>query len=99
MGEPMGTELRIAVQGPNPPLALEFHPRGRAVYVRLSGEQPSRSVEVDTGAVADYDADGTLVGIELIGLETETFIDVLARVKQRFAASSPQLRALQAVTV
>ncbi len=99
MGEPMGTELRIAVQGPTPPLAVEFHPRGRAVYVRLSSEATSRSVEVDAGVVADYDIDGALVGIELIGFETDTFVEVLDRVKRRFAASSPQLSALQAVAV
>ena len=98
MGRPMSTRARITVHGENPPLALEFHPRGNAVYVRLSSEMVVRTVEVEEGALADYDERGALVGFELVGLEDPQLGHVLDRLRKQFAADAPQLQSVEAIT-
>ena len=98
MGRVMGTPIRIVVDSSAPPLAMEFAPHGSAVYLRLSDEVAVRTTEIEDGAVADYDADGALVGFEILGLEDPTFPAVLERVKARFSAEAPALRSVEAVS-
>ena len=92
----MSTGVRIAVHGRHPPLALEFHPRSSAVYVRLSDEAASRTVEIEAGALADYDAAGDLVGLELLDLDDPKVIGTLHRLQARFADEAPQLCSVEA---
>ncbi len=92
----MGTPVHIVVHSSAPPLAMEFAPQGSAVYLRLSGEKAVRTIEIEDGAQADYDADGSLVGLEILGLEDPAFVDVLDRLKTRFLAEAPALGSIQA---
>lgn len=97
MGSLMGTPARIVVHSSAPPLAMEFAPGGSAVYLRLSEGPAVRTVQVEDGAMADYDADGALVGFEFLGLGDPAFPYVLERVKTRFAAEAPVLGSVEAI--
>jgi len=99
MGRIMGTPVRIAVHSSGPPLALEFAPHGSAVYLRLTDRHAVRTVEIEDGALADYDADDALVGFEFLGLEDPAFAGVLERVKARFSAEAPALGSVEAISV
>jgi len=77
---------------------MEFAPGGSAVYLRLSEEPAVRSVEVEEGALADYDAEGALVGFEFLGLEDAAFSRLLERVKTRFAAEAPALGSIEVIS-
>ena len=94
----MSSDMRIAVRGENPPLAMEFDPRGRAAYLRLSNEAASRTVEIEEGVLADYDGSGSLIGFELLGLDRPGIVEVLARLKRRFAAEAPELASVEVTT-
>lgn len=93
----MSARVGISVRGDNPPLAVEFEPRGDAVYLRLSDEAVTRTAEIEDEVLVDYDAEGRLVGIEILGLEDPGVVDVLARLKRRFAADVPRLLAVEAI--
>lgn len=67
------------------------------MYLRLSDEHAVRTVEIEEGSLVDYDKSGTLVGLELVGLHDPEFIDVLARLKNRYAEEAPVLRSVEAV--
>lgn len=95
----MSERVRISVHGERPPLALEFHPGGNAVYLRISAETVGRTVEVEEGVLADYDERGVLVGFELIGLESPHIVDALGRLKRRYASKAPELHSVEAVAV
>ncbi len=99
MSRSMSARVRIAVQGPTPPLALEFHPRGGAVYLRLTDEAVTRTVEIEDGALADYDVAGSLVGLELLHLDDPQVVGTLHRLQARFAREAPQLRSVEATSV
>ncbi len=98
MGSTMGAPIRLAIDSSVPPLAIEFAPHGAAVYLRLSDEHAVRTVEVEQGALADYDADGALVGFEFLHLEHPSFPHVLERVKARFLSQAPELGSVEAVS-
>lgn len=98
MGRIMGAPIRLAIDSSLPPLAMEFAPHGAAVYLRLSDEHAVRTVEIEQGALADYDADGVLVGFEFLGLEDPAFPRVLERIKARFSAEAPALGSVEAVS-
>ena len=93
----MGASIRFLVDSSAPPLAVEFAPHGSAVYLRLSDEQAVRTVEIEDGALADYDADGALVGFEIVGLDGPAIVHVLHRLKERFAAEAPALGSIEAI--
>ena len=92
----MSSWIRLSIDGPRPPLALEFAPGGGAVYVRLSDRSVQRTVEVETGALADYDATGEVVGFELLDLDRPGSGEALRRLKERFAEAAPELLAVHA---
>ena len=94
----MGTPIRLTVDSSAAPLAMEFGPHGSAVYLRLSDEPTVRTTEIEDGALADYDANGALVGLEILGLEDPAFVRVWERVKKRFVAEAPALASIEAVT-
>ena len=96
MSRSMSAQVRIAVQGSQPPLALEFHSRGDAVYLRLSDRAVARTVEVEDGALADFDDAGSLVGLELLHLDDTRVIATLGRMQARFADEAPQLACVEA---
>ncbi|AZO00073.1 DUF2283 domain-containing protein [Mesorhizobium sp. M9A.F.Ca.ET.002.03.1.2] len=47
-------------------LKLEYDPEANAAYIRLSSEAIRESEEVSAGIVLDYDAEGRIVGMEVL---------------------------------
>ena len=99
MSRSMSARVRIAVHGGQPPLALEFHRRGSAVYLRLTDQAVTRTVEIKDGALADYDTDDALVGLELLHFDDPQVIETLHRMQARFADEAPQLRSVEATSI
>ena len=95
----MSARIRIAVRGGPPPLALEFHRRGAAVYLRLTDQAVARTVEIEDGALADYDREDALVGLELLHPDDPQVIGTLHRLQARFADEAPQLRSVEATPI
>lgn len=98
MVEHMSARVGIQVRGDNPPLALEFGPRGEVLYLRISDRSVARTAELKDEVLVDYDAEDHLVGIEILGLDDPGVVHVLARLKRRFANEAPQLRSVEAVS-
>jgi len=48
-------------------LKLEYDPEANAAYIRFSSEPIEESEEVSSGIVLDYDAQGRIVGMEVLG--------------------------------
>lgn len=47
-------------------LKLEYDPQANAAYIRFSSEAIQESEEVSAGIVLDYDAEGRIVGMEVL---------------------------------
>ncbi|BCH14779.1 DUF2283 domain-containing protein [Mesorhizobium sp. L-2-11] len=47
-------------------LKLEYDPEANAAYIRFSSEAIQESGEVSAGIVLDYDAEGHVVGMEVL---------------------------------
>lgn len=58
-------------------MKLEFDPVADAAYFEISSAQVERTEEIEPGINADYDAEGHLVGIEVLSVSkrnpSETF--------------------------
>jgi len=62
---------KLHIPSPETP-AIELDPESRAAYIRFSSGKVAKSVELGGGdeiVVADLDANGVVVGLELVGLE------------------------------
>ena len=49
-------------------MKLEFDPTADAAYFEISPAQVETTKEIEPGIIADYDADGHLVGIEVLSV-------------------------------
>lgn len=49
-------------------MKLEFDPDADAAYFEITGVEVERTEEIEPGILADYDADGHLVGIEVLSV-------------------------------
>ncbi len=47
-------------------MKLEFDPQADAVYLELTESEVEKSTEIQPGIVLDYDAEGRVVGIEVL---------------------------------
>jgi uncharacterized protein YuzE len=47
-------------------MKLEFDPQADAVYLELTEAEVEKSTEIQPGIVLDYDAEGRVVGIEVL---------------------------------
>ncbi len=47
-------------------MKLEFDPQADAVYLELTAAEVEKSTEIQPGIVLDYDAEGQVVGIEVL---------------------------------
>lgn len=54
-----------------------YRPEDNAAYLRLSAARVLESAEVSPGVVFDYDADGRIVGIELLDARAQLPADAL----------------------
>jgi len=49
-------------------MKLEFDPSADAVYLEISDSEVETSREIEPGIIADYDAGGHIVGIEVLSV-------------------------------
>ena len=56
---------------------ITYQPEDNAAYIRLSQEKVLNSAEVSTDVVFDYDADGRIVGIELLDARAQLSPELL----------------------
>jgi uncharacterized protein YuzE len=49
-------------------MKLEFDPAADAAYFEISPSEVETTKEIEPGIIADYDADGHLVGIEILSV-------------------------------
>lgn len=53
-------------------MRVEYDPEADAIYIRLRAGEVADSDEVREGVVMDYDADGEVLGIELLSASRQT---------------------------
>ena len=56
---------------------ITYQPEDNAAYIRLSQEKVLNSAEVSTDVVFDYDAEGRIVGIELLDARAQLSPELL----------------------
>jgi uncharacterized protein YuzE len=56
---------------------INYRPADNAAYIRFSSAKVLESAEVSPDVVFDYDADGHIVGIELLDARSQLPADVL----------------------
>lgn len=56
---------------------VTYDAEANAAYIRLSPEQVKESEEVSAGIVLDYDADGRIVGMEILDARAHLSADLL----------------------
>jgi uncharacterized protein YuzE len=57
---------------------IKYRAEDNAAYIRLSGEKVLDSSEVTPDVVFDYDAEGRIVGIELLDARAQLSADLLS---------------------
>jgi uncharacterized protein YuzE len=55
---------------------VQYDVDAEAVYIRLSHEEVSETVEISESLYIDVDADGSPVGIEILGVDAEGLVDM-----------------------
>ena len=60
-------------------MKLEFDPVADAAYFEISAAQVETTKEIEPGIIADYDADGHMVGIEVLSVSKRGLPKVLDR--------------------
>ncbi|MBI3524257.1 MAG: DUF2283 domain-containing protein [Betaproteobacteria bacterium] len=60
-------------------MKLEFDPQADAAYLEISDMEIKTTREIEPGIIADYDAEGHIVGIEVLAISKRT---IPAPVKQ-----------------
>ena len=56
---------------------VTYDPEANAAYIRFSPEKVEESEEVSAGIVLDYDADGRIVGMEVLDARTHLSPELL----------------------
>ena len=62
-------------------MKLEFDPVADAAYFEISTAHIERTCEIEPGIIADYDAEGHIVGIEVLSVSkrgTQPIVDLAA---------------------
>ena len=57
---------------------IQYRPADNAAYIRLSGATVLESAEVSPDVVFDYDAEGRILGLELLDAKSQLPADALA---------------------
>ena len=58
---------------------VTYDPDANAAYIRFSPEPVEESEEVSTGIVLDYDADGRIVGMEVMDARAHLSAELLGK--------------------
>ena len=53
-------------------MKLEFDPQADAAYLEISDGEIEATREIEPGIIADYDAQGHIVGIEILSISKRT---------------------------
>lgn len=53
-------------------MKLEFDPQADAAYLEISDMEIVTTREIEPGIIADYDAEGHIVGIEVLSISKRT---------------------------
>ena len=53
-------------------MKIEYDPKADAMYIRLKSGAIAESDEIRPGLVIDFDADGKLLGIEMLDVSLQT---------------------------
>ena len=53
-------------------MKLEFDPQADSAYLEISDMEIKTTREIEPGIIADYDADGHIVGIEVLTISKRT---------------------------
>ncbi|MFC3076323.1 DUF2283 domain-containing protein [Shinella pollutisoli] len=61
------------------PLKVEYDPAVDAAYIRFSDKDIVETEEVSQGIMLDYDKDGRIVGLEVLGARAHLPEDLLSR--------------------
>jgi uncharacterized protein YuzE len=61
-------------------MKLEFDPTADAAYFEISSAAVERTEEIESGINADYDAEGHLVGIEVLSVSKRNLSEALDEV-------------------
>ncbi len=61
-------------------MKLEFDPNADAAYFEISSAQVESTEEIEPGINADYDANGHLVGIEVLSVSKRNVSEILDEV-------------------
>ncbi len=70
-------------------MKLEFDPAADAAYFEISDTGVAMTKEIEPGINADYDAEGHLVGIEVLSVTSGTLIsEIRSREQNRRSGSS-----------
>ena len=88
--------LKIDIKAPTPPLGIELGRCGSTtvMYVRVSDGKIVITKELEEDVLADYDANGRLVGFEVVGLRPGKSGNILGRIQAKFGAEVPALNLL-----
>ena len=62
------------------PIRIRYDADANAAYMRLSESRIIDSAEISPNVILDYDADGHIVGIELLDARTQLSADLLSEV-------------------
>jgi uncharacterized protein YuzE len=62
------------------PIRIRYDAHANAAYMRLSESRIIESAEVSPNVILDYDADGHIVGIELLDARAQLSEDLLKEV-------------------
>ena len=57
-------------------MKLEFDPQADAVYLELTEAEVEKSTEIQPGIVLDYDAEGQVVGIEVLYVSQRSLLSL-----------------------
>lgn len=60
-------------------MKLEFDPAADAAYFEISDAEVAQTREIEPGILADYDAEGHLVGIEVLSISKRNLPDTLRK--------------------
>lgn len=60
-------------------MKLEFDPRADAAYFEISDAQVELTREIEPGIIADYDANGHIIGFEVLSVSKREMLEPIKK--------------------
>ena len=83
------------ITGDLAPLSIHFDETNTVMYVRVSHNAIESTRELPDDVLADYDAEGDLVGFEIIGYQNGRAGSVLKSLEKAFPKAAPAINQLR----